>query len=96
MLFFQYKIAAPANDDDCEEEDEEDEDFQSRKKDDFDSDDPVEREYLVSDSLTVHCVSLGDSYCRIVFVTVNQSFPSSVWKGRCGSGVRWGVGGGCC
>ena len=39
----QYNIAAPVNDEDCEEEDEEDEDYPSKKKDDFDSDDPVER-----------------------------------------------------
>ena len=39
----QYNIAAPVNDDDCEEEDEEDEDYPSKKKEDLDSDDPVER-----------------------------------------------------
>ena len=39
----QYKIAAPVNDDDCEEDEDEDEDYPSKKKDDFDSDDPVER-----------------------------------------------------
>ena len=42
IFLLQYNIACPVNDD-CEEEDEEDEDYPSKKKDDFDSDDPVER-----------------------------------------------------
>ena len=44
----QYNIAAPLNDDDCEEEDEDDEDYPSKKKEDFDSDDPVERKFIQS------------------------------------------------
>ena len=44
----KYNIAAPVNDDDCEDEDEDEDDYPggSRKKEDLESDDPVERELI--------------------------------------------------
>ena len=45
IIWCQYNIAAPVNEDDCEEDEEEDE-YGAKKKEDLDSDDPVERKYL--------------------------------------------------
>ena len=42
----QYNISAPVNEDDCEEDDEEDE-YGAKKKEDIESDDPVERKFGV-------------------------------------------------
>ena len=57
-IFLQYNIAAPVNDEDCEEEDEDDEDFQSKKKEEFDSDDPVDRKYLPYNKCLSECQSI--------------------------------------
>ena len=48
----KYNIAAPVNDDDCEDEDEDEDDYPggSRKKEDLESDDPVERELITMKS----------------------------------------------
>ena len=50
MVYFQYNIAAPVNDDDCEEEDDEDDEYGGggKKKEDLESDDPVERKHASS------------------------------------------------
>ena len=42
----QYNISAPVNEDDCEEDEEEDE-YGAKKKEDIESDDPVERKFGV-------------------------------------------------
>ena len=44
FVLFQYNIAAPVNEDDCEDDEEEDE-YGAKKKENFDSDDPVERKF---------------------------------------------------
>ena len=46
---FQYNIAAPVNEDDCEE-DEDDDEYGAKKKEDFESDDPVERKFSIFSS----------------------------------------------
>ena len=50
MVYFQYNIAAPVNDDDCEEEEDEDDEYGGggKKKEDLESDDPVERKHASS------------------------------------------------
>ena len=50
FVLFQYNIAAPVNEDDCEEDEEEDE-YGAKKKEELDSDDPVERKFSVFSSI---------------------------------------------
>ena len=58
LLLFQYNIAAPENDEDCEEENEDDEEYGggSKKKEDLESDDPVERKIFIP-KICVKCDS---------------------------------------
>ena len=54
----QYNISAPVNEDDCEEDDEEDE-YGAKKKEDIESDDPVERKFGVFPEYVCEYVTLS-------------------------------------
>ena len=64
FVLFQYNIAAPVNEDDCEEDEEEDE-YGAKKKEEFDSDDPVERKFSVFSSII--CEKYNKGYKNQIF-----------------------------
>ena len=69
-MSFKYNISAPVNEDDCEEDEEEDEDG-TKKKEDFESDDPVERKLGVFTKYvkSTHARrGIRTKYFRIIFV----------------------------
>ena len=70
---FQYNIAAPVNEDDCEE-DEEDDEYGAKKKEDFESDDPVERKFSIFSSFCAKSTIKGTriKFFRILFVKLKR------------------------
>jgi len=60
----KYNIAAPVNEDDCEE-DEDDDEYGAKKKEDFESDDPVEQARKLAEKQLTEARTMAQDKCSL-------------------------------